>query len=132
MNYEEIENTLPFAKPYIMIDSLEIEEEGKRGTALKNLTGQEFYFEGHFPGRPVMPGVLIIETISQAAMALLNRKDLKLSQVLKIKFKTTIEPPCSISVPVSISEYESGGYLVRGEILKDGVSSASGELVLDK
>jgi 3-hydroxyacyl-[acyl-carrier-protein] dehydratase len=78
MNRNEIENIIPHREPYMFLDEVKVEKEGISGKAYKKLTGNEYFFEGHFPDRPVMPGVLIIEAISQAAMVISGRSDLKL------------------------------------------------------
>ena len=70
----EIEKYLPHRYPFLLIDrvlSMEVEPE-KRLTGIKNVTKNESFFEGHFPGNPVMPGVLMIESMAQAAAMLAN------------------------------------------------------------
>jgi 3-hydroxyacyl-[acyl-carrier-protein] dehydratase len=70
----EIEKYLPHRYPFLLLDrvlSMETEPE-KRLTGIKNVTKNEHFFEGHFPGNPVMPGVLIIESMAQAAGMLAN------------------------------------------------------------
>ena len=70
----EIEKYLPHRYPFLLIDrvlSMEIEPE-KKLVGVKNVTKNEHFFEGHFPGNPVMPGVLMIESMAQAAAMLAN------------------------------------------------------------
>jgi 3-hydroxyacyl-[acyl-carrier-protein] dehydratase len=70
----EIEKYLPHRYPFLLIDrvlSMEIEPE-KKLVGVKNVTKNEYFFEGHFPGNPVMPGVLMIESMAQAAAMLAN------------------------------------------------------------
>jgi 3-hydroxyacyl-[acyl-carrier-protein] dehydratase len=70
----EIEKYLPHRYPFLLLDrvlSMETEPE-KRLTGIKNVTKNEHFFEGHFPGNPVMPGVLMIESMAQAAAMLAN------------------------------------------------------------
>jgi 3-hydroxyacyl-[acyl-carrier-protein] dehydratase len=64
---EQIAAILPHRYPFLMIDRIVAFEPGKRATAIKNVTVNEPFFQGHFPGHPVMPGVLIIEAMAQAA-----------------------------------------------------------------
>lgn len=77
MDIRQILQTLPHRYPFIMVDRVLLLEPGTRIVAIKNVTINEPYFVGHFPGIPVMPGVLIIEALAQAA-ALLTYKTLKL------------------------------------------------------
>ncbi|MFW2372801.1 MAG: 3-hydroxyacyl-ACP dehydratase FabZ [Gammaproteobacteria bacterium] len=66
MNINEIANTLPHRYPFQLVDKVLDYEVGKWLTAIKNVTINEPFFEGHFPGYPVMPGVLIMEALAQA------------------------------------------------------------------
>ena len=67
LNVEEILAHLPQRYPFLMIDRIKEIEPGKRIVALKNVSVNEPHFQGHFPGRPIMPGVLILEAMAQAA-----------------------------------------------------------------
>jgi 3-hydroxyacyl-[acyl-carrier-protein] dehydratase len=70
----EILNILPHRYPFMLVDRvLEIDLEAKRIVGIKNLTFNELFFQGHFPGQPVMPGVLQMEAMAQVAGILLNK-----------------------------------------------------------
>jgi 3-hydroxyacyl-[acyl-carrier-protein] dehydratase len=70
LNYEDIIKILPQRYPFLMIDRVLELEPGKRVVAVKNVSFNEEFFSGHFPGEPIMPGVLIIEAMAQAAIVL--------------------------------------------------------------
>jgi 3-hydroxyacyl-[acyl-carrier-protein] dehydratase len=72
LGVEEISAMLPHRYPFLLLDRVIAFERGKRVTAIKNVTTNEPFFQGHFPGHPVMPGVLIIESMAQAAGVLIK------------------------------------------------------------
>lgn len=98
--YAEIEQLIPHRSPFLLIDRLEDVVLGESATGIKAVSGNEPYFVGHFPGNPVMPGVLIVEAMAQAAscMATLTfpdkQKDMLvfLASVDKTRFKTPVCP----------------------------------------
>ena len=65
LNYEDIIRLLPHRYPFLMVDRVTDLELGKRAVGLKNVTANEPFFQGHFPGTPIMPGVLIVEAMAQ-------------------------------------------------------------------
>ena len=78
MDIKEIQSIIPHRYPFCLIDRVLELEEGKKITAIKNVTMNENFFQGHFPGEPVMPGVLIIEAMAQAgAVAILLWKKIR-------------------------------------------------------
>jgi 3-hydroxyacyl-[acyl-carrier-protein] dehydratase len=72
LDVERIASMLPHRYPFLLIDRVVAFEHGKRVTAIKNVTINEPFFQGHFPGHPVMPGVLIIEAMAQASGVLIK------------------------------------------------------------
>jgi len=130
MNRQEIEKIIPQRYPYLMLDSVYLKSPGKEGTGYKELTGEEYFFEGHFPGHPVMPGVLIVETIAQTAMVVAGRGDLKLKGVDKVKFRQTIEPGDRLEVRVRKISENDGSLRFFGEVYLGENLAAGGELIL--
>jgi 3-hydroxymyristoyl/3-hydroxydecanoyl-(acyl carrier protein) dehydratase len=74
MDAAEIRRLLPHREPFLLVDEVLEVEPGRRLVALKHVRAEENYFAGHFPGAPVMPGVLIIEAMAQAGALLLFRE----------------------------------------------------------
>ncbi|MBQ2614831.1 MAG: 3-hydroxyacyl-ACP dehydratase FabZ [Clostridia bacterium] len=71
MNINEIMEILPHRYPFLLVDKIIEFEEGKRAVGIKNVTMNEPFFQGHFPGRPIMPGVLICEALAQVGAVLI-------------------------------------------------------------
>lgn len=77
LDVQAIEAIIPHRYPFLLVDRVDEIEEGRRAVGVKNVTANEWFFEGHFPGRKVMPGVLIVEAMAQvAAVALMKGQDL--------------------------------------------------------
>jgi UDP-3-O-[3-hydroxymyristoyl] N-acetylglucosamine deacetylase/3-hydroxyacyl-[acyl-carrier-protein] dehydratase len=98
IEHEEIERILPHRYPFLFIDRVLELEPGKRIRALKNVAANEPYFQGHFPGRPLMPGVLILEAMAQAGGILVLRspgigdKLALLAGAEKVRFRRAVTP----------------------------------------
>jgi 3-hydroxyacyl-[acyl-carrier-protein] dehydratase len=98
LSKEEIEAILPHRDPFLLLDEVVDLQPGERVVARKRVDGDEWYLAGHFPGRPIMPGVLIVEAMAQAgAVAVLseeeNRGKLALfAGIDGVRFKRVVEP----------------------------------------
>mgnify|MGYP004505321429 CR=1 FL=1 len=75
MNIEEIKEILPHRYPFLLVDRVVEIEEGKSIVAYKNVSANEPFFQGHFPGKPIMPGVLVLEALAQAGAIIVLKKD---------------------------------------------------------
>src|SRR3989339_1789634 len=73
LDIKEIMKIIPHRYPFLLIDKIVELEEGKRAVAIKNVTMNEFYFQGHFPDHPIMPGVLICEAMAQVGVVMALR-----------------------------------------------------------
>lgn len=98
LNTSQIMEILPHRSPFLLIDTVEEMEPGVRAVAKKNVTFNEPHFQGHFPGNPVMPGVLIVEALAQTgAVAILSMEEWKgktayFAGINSAKFKQKVVP----------------------------------------
>lgn len=108
LDIEQIKDTIPHRYPFLLVDKVLEIEEGKRVVAIKNVTVNEPFFQGHFPEYPVMPGVLIIEALAQAgAIAILGMDANKgklgfLAGIDKARFKRQVKPGDQLQLEVEI------------------------------
>ena len=117
MNIHDILKKLPHRYPFLMVDRVLELEHGKRIKALKNVTANEPYFLGHFPRRPVMPGVMMLEALAQAAALLAfdalgaKAEDNTLYYFAGIdsaRFKRPVEPGDQLMLHVTLDRIKSG------------------------
>ena len=118
---EEIMKLLPHRYPFILIDRIIEIKPAKSCTALKNVTINEPYFHGHFPDQPVMPGVLILESMAQAgAFLTLNSvdnpmsKNMFFSAVEKAKFRKLIIPGDQVRIEMELLKIRMNAVKLRG------------------
>ena len=133
-NTQEIMEILPHRHPFLLIDTIEELEPGVRAVGRKNVTFNEPYFAGHFPGNPVMPGVLIMEALAQAgAVAILSLaehrgKTAYYAGIDKAKFTQLVRPGDSLHLETTI--IRSKGPVGVGEAIAtvNGKLAAKAEL----
>ena len=134
LDIKEIEKIIPQRAPFLMIDKVEEFVPGESARAYKNVNINEWYFQGHFPGNPIMPGVLITESLAQAgAIAILSMEENKGKNALfggidKMKFKKMVVPGDKLKLEVKIIKRK--GQIGIGEAIAtvDGKIVAKGEL----
>lgn len=138
MNVNEIKNYLPHRYPFLLVDRVLEFEEGKYLKAIKNVTVNEPFFNGHFPSRPIMPGVLIIEAMAQATGLLGFRTMGKEPQenmlymlvaVNKARFKQQVEPGDQVEFHVELIKRRGIMWIFNAESRVDGKLVASAELM---
>ena len=134
LNKNEIKQIIPQREPFLMIDVVEEYVPGKSAIAYKHVSEDEWYFKGHFPGNPIMPGVLITESLAQTgAIAILSLEANKGRNALfagidKMRFKKQVVPGDVLKLEVKIIKQK--GPIGVGEALAtcDGKIVAKGEL----
>jgi len=134
LDIRELQNILPHRYPFLLIDKV-IEMDGyQKAVGIKNVTINEPYFQGHFPGQPVMPAVLQIEAMAQMAGALLIRRagnENKLGILLaidKVKFRKTVVPGDQLRIEAETIRYKSRTAEVFTRALVDGELAAEAYL----
>ena len=134
LDIKGIEEIIPQRAPFLMIDKVEEYIPGESATAYKNVNINEWYFQGHFPGNPIMPGVLITEALAQTgAIAILSMEENKGKNALfggidNMKFKKMVVPGDTLKLEVKIKKRK--GTIGVGEAIAtvDGQIAAKGEL----
>ncbi len=134
LNKEEIKEIIPQREPFLMIDEVEEYKPGESAIAYKEVNKDEWYFQGHFPGNPIMPGVLITESLAQTgAVAILSLKENQGRNALfggidKMKFKKIVKPGDTLKLEVKIIKQK--GPIGIGEAIAtvQGKVVARGEL----
>ncbi|MFD1386007.1 3-hydroxyacyl-ACP dehydratase FabZ [Oceanobacillus oncorhynchi subsp. oncorhynchi] len=131
MDIQQIKEVLPHRYPFLLVDQVKEIEEGKKVTAIKNVTANEPFFPGHFPDYPVMPGVLILEALAQTgAIAVLGIEENKgkigfLAGVDKCRFKRQVKPGDQLELVVEIIRMK--GPIGKGK----GVATVNGEVACE-
>lgn len=130
-----IKRTIPHRYPFLMIDRVKIVEENKKATGYKCVSANEEFFQGHFPGQPIMPGVLIIEAMAQTSCVLLlakgDHKD-KLAYFMTIdsvKFRKPVVPGDVLELRVEVIRARERGGKVRGEAYVNDNLAAEAEFM---
>ena len=128
LNKDQIANLLPHREPMLLIDELTNIKKLKSATAIMNVQKDSFYVDGHFPGQPVMPGVLIVEAFGQASAALTahgidketyENKLVYLMSVEKARFRNPVVPDCKLLLKIEAVRSHGRVWKYKGEAFVD-------------
>ena len=128
LNKKEIENLLPHREPMLLIDELINIKKLSSATGIVNVKKNSFFVQGHFPGQPVMPGVLIVEAFGQAAAALTahgidkkvyENKLVFLMSVEKARFRSPVLPDCRLELNIEAIRSHGRVGKYKGEAIVD-------------
>ncbi len=131
---EEIQRILPHRYPFLMVDRI-VELDESHAVGIKNVTVNEPFFPGHFPGKPIMPGVLIIEALAQVgAVAVLSRSEYRGKLALfagldHVRFKRQVLPGDALRLEVTLEKIRGPVGKGHGVATVDGALAAEAELL---
>jgi 3-hydroxyacyl-[acyl-carrier-protein] dehydratase len=140
ITFEEIKRLVPQKFPFLMVDRVLSLEKSKKAVAIKNITGNEVFFLGHFPNMAVMPGALIIESMAQTAIILFRKSAEDAGAAFdddntlfffggaKVRFLKPVVPGDQLQIEVAITKAISVGGVVKAVATVDGHQVAQAEL----
>ena len=136
LNAEQIQGLLPHRYPFVLVDRVLEHEPGKRAVAIKNVTFNEPHFQGHFPGRPLMPGVVIVEAMAQVGGLIVSQMpDLPkglfvFAGIDGVRFRRPVVPGDQLLITCDLLSLKRKRFgKVQAEATVDGQLVCSGELL---
>lgn len=135
LGIKEIMKIIPHRYPFLLIDKVIELEEGKRAVAIKNVTMNEGFFQGHFPGHPIMPGVLILEAIAQTGVVMAlrsmqsNGKIVYFAGIDKVRFRRPVMPGDQLRFEVEALWVKRNLGKMKGQALVEREVAAEGEFM---
>ncbi|HYE11239.1 MAG TPA: 3-hydroxyacyl-ACP dehydratase FabZ [Patescibacteria group bacterium] len=131
----EIQNIIPHRYPFLLVDKITEIEYGKKAIGIKNVTVNEPFFQGHFPGNPIMPGVLIVEAMAQVgAVSILGMEQNKgklavFTGIDGLRFRRQVVPGDTLRMEVEMLAFKRGIGKAKAEAYVGDELAASGELM---
>jgi len=140
MNINEIMQHLPHRYPFLLVDRIVDLQPGKGITGIKNVTFNEPFFQGHFPGQPIMPGVLIIEAMAQVAgiaafSSGMEGKAVYFMSIEKAKFRRPVVPGDQLRLEIKVLQHRGNVWKFSGAATVDGKLASEADftaMVTDK
>ena len=133
MHIKEIESLLPHRFPFLLVDRVVEIEVGKKAVGIKNVTINEGFFQGHFPGHPIMPGVLIVEALAQLAGILafhsgvVKGSSVYFMSIEKAKFRKPVVPGDQVRLEAEVLQHRGNVWKFTGNASVDDKVAAEAE-----
>lgn len=132
INSQEIQSILPHRYPFLLVDRIIELQPNTKAVGIKNVTINEPFFQGHFPGNPIMPGVLIIEAMAQVSGILASRSGAKgkstyFMSIEKAKFRKPVVPGDQLRFEVNVMHHRNNVWKFSGEAIVDDTLVAQAE-----
>ena len=134
LGINEFKNLIPHRSPFLFIDECEILEKGKKGVASRVFKDDEYFFQGHFPDNPIVPGVIIVEALAQTAGIIVseslteyNEKSVLFMSIYKAKFRKPVLPNDKIIFEVNFINSLKNVYKFFGTASKENIQVSEAE-----
>lgn len=135
MDIKEIQKILPHRYPFLLVDKIIEIEEDRRIVGIKNVTMNEPFFQGHFPGYPVMPGVLVVEALAQTGAVMVLKKPEFAGKIAlfagidKLRFRRQVVPGDVLRLEVEVIAFKGPVGKAKARATVDGETACEGEIM---